>query len=60
MGRQPKHNKRCKMLWSLRKKGNKSGESSIPGEFSDKVTHDIGFTYKPIVQCNAPVIEILL
>ena len=32
----------------------------LPGAFSDKVTPDIDFTDKAVVQCDVPVGKILL
>ena len=31
-----------------------------PGAFPDKVTHDIDFTDEAVVQCDVPVVKILL
>ena len=32
----------------------------LPGAFSDKVIPDIDFTDEVVVQCDAPVVKILL
>ena len=60
-----KYKKWCQILWLLREKeNNKSGKSYIwytsTGTFSDKVTPDIGFTDEAVVQCNVPVVKLLL
>ena len=32
----------------------------LPGPFPDKVTPNTGFTDEPVVQCDIPVVKILL
>ena len=38
----------------------KYGNLMLPGGFPDKVTFDIDFTDEAVVQCDVPVIQILL
>ena len=38
----------------------KYGRLMLRGTFSDKVTPDIGFTDEAVVQCDVPVVKVLL
>ena len=38
----------------------KYGDLMLPGAFLDKVTPDIDFTSEVVVQCDVPVVKILL
>ena len=38
----------------------KYGHLMLPGAFSDKATIDIDFTDEAVVQCDIPVVKILL
>ena len=38
----------------------KYGHLMLPEPFSDKVTSDIDFTCEAVVQCDVPVVEIIL
>ena len=38
----------------------KYGDLMLPGAFPDKVTPDIDFTSEVVVQCDVPVVKILL
>ena len=52
-----KYKKRCQMLHLLQKKENKS---YVPETYSDKVTPDIDFADEKVIQCNVPVVKILV
>ena len=38
----------------------KYGHFMLPGAFPSKVTPDIGFTGEAVVQCDVPVVKMLL